>query len=97
MFNLFFPSFLIRLSSSLSHHDQLSSFTITEKDSLDVWVNGKRMETRADFVEDGTEIQFDLSDNGTVAGIRTVSSGNKKEGIMYTLFVDGQKIPESSD
>ena len=56
------------------------------------------METRADFVEDGTEIQFDLSgEKETVAGIRTVSSGNKKEGIIYTLFVDGQKIPESSD
>lgn len=69
---------------------------LTEKDSLDVWVNGSRMDTRAEFVEDGTEIQFDLDERQT-AGIRTVSSGNKKEGIIYSLFVDGQQIPESVD
>lgn len=70
--------------------------SLTEKDSLDVWVNGRRMDTRAEFVEDGTEIQFDLDERQT-AGIRTVSSGNKKEGIIYSLFVNGQQIPESVD
>ena len=54
------------------------------------------MDTRAEFVEEGTEIQFDL-DGSQTAGIRTVSSGNKKEGIIYSLFVDGQQIPESID
>lgn len=74
----------------------LNFLCFLEKDSLDVWVNGCRMVARAEFVEDGTEIQFDLGESRT-AGIRTVSSGNKKEGIIYSLFVNGQQIPESVD
>lgn len=54
------------------------------------------MGTRAEFVEEGTEIQFDLEGSQS-AGIRTLSSGNKKEGIIYSLFVDGQQIAESID
>ena len=70
-----------------------------EKESLDVWVNGIKLETNANFVEDGTEITFVLSPFLNLpecnARIRTISSGNKKEGIIYSLLINDREMAET--
>ena len=65
-----------------------------EKESLDIWVNGQKAETTHEFTDEGTEMQFMVNEEHR-ACIRTISSGNKKEGIVYSLFVDGNEIKES--
>ncbi|XP_042891106.1 fas apoptotic inhibitory molecule 1-like isoform X2 [Penaeus japonicus] len=66
---------------------------VLEKDTLDVWVNGKKLDTAGEFVDDGTETHFDLG--GHPAYIKAVSSGNRREGIIHSLVVDNTEIPES--
>ncbi|XP_045123326.1 fas apoptotic inhibitory molecule 1-like isoform X2 [Portunus trituberculatus] len=66
---------------------------VLEKDTLDVWVNGNRLDTAGEFVDDGTETHFDLS--GHPAYIRAVSSGNRREGLIHSLVVDDVEIPEA--
>ena len=65
-----------------------------EKDTLDVWVNGEKAMATHEFAEEGTEIHFVLK-NQINAIIKTISSGNKKEGIVYVLIVNNQEIPPS--
>ena len=67
---------------------------LSEKESLDIWVNGSKAETTHEFADEGTEMQFTISGEHN-ACIRTVSSGNKKEGIVYSLIIDGKEIKES--
>lgn len=67
---------------------------ISEKESLDIWVNGLKAETTHEFADEGTEMHFFL-DKKQNACIKTISSGNKKEGIVYSLIVNGIEIPES--
>lgn len=71
----------------------LFSFSFTEKDTMDVWCNGQKMETAGEFVEDGTETHFTVADRSCC--IKAVSSGKRKEGIIHTLIVDNREIPEA--
>ncbi|ELT99248.1 hypothetical protein CAPTEDRAFT_152651 [Capitella teleta] len=64
---------------------------VLEKDTLDVWVNGKRMPTTGEFVEDGTETHFQIDNHS--AYIKAVSSGRRKGGLIHTLYVDDIEIP----
>ncbi|KAL7634290.1 UNVERIFIED_CONTAM: hypothetical protein RMT77_015620 [Armadillidium vulgare] len=66
---------------------------VLEKDTLDVWVNGEKLETTGEFVDDGTETHFDLK--GHAAYIKAVSSGSRREGIIHTLILDGAEVPEA--
>lgn len=66
---------------------------ISEKETLDIWVNGLKAETNHEFAEEGTEMHFLI--NKQNACIKTISSGNKKEGIVYSLLVNGIEVPES--
>ncbi|XP_052531806.1 fas apoptotic inhibitory molecule 1 isoform X1 [Tympanuchus pallidicinctus] len=66
---------------------------VLEKDTMDVWCNGKKMETAGEFVEDGTETHFSVGDHSCY--IKAVSSGKRKEGIIHTLIVDDREIPEA--
>ncbi|GAB1609288.1 fas apoptotic inhibitory molecule 1-like [Argonauta hians] len=61
-----------------------------EKDSLDVWINGEKAETTAEFVDNGSETHFDICEQR--AYIQASSSGNRRDGILYTLIVDGKEI-----
>ncbi|CAB4062848.1 Fas apoptotic inhibitory molecule 1 [Lepeophtheirus salmonis] len=65
---------------------------VLEKDTLDIWVNGKRVETAGEFVEDGTETHFALGN--TPAFIKTASSGHKRTGMLHALIIDNHEIPE---
>lgn len=67
---------------------------MVEKDTLDVWVNGQKKETTNEFGDsEGTEITFDLTDeyNGC---IKTLSSGDKRKGMIYVLEVNGKQVEE---
>lgn len=69
---------------------------VLEKGTLDIWVNGQKIESRNEFADEGTEFHFLLKDDKEGI-IKTASSGNKKEGIVYNLIVDGQIIPECKE
>ncbi|XP_062908673.1 fas apoptotic inhibitory molecule 1-like [Mobula hypostoma] len=45
-----------------------------------------------EFVEDGTETHFTIGNHDCC--IKGVSSGKRREGIIHTLIMDGQEIPE---
>ncbi|ESO96440.1 hypothetical protein LOTGIDRAFT_115761 [Lottia gigantea] len=64
---------------------------VLEKDTLDVWVNGDKMETAGEFVDDGTETHFQICSHP--AYIKACSSGKRKTGIVHTLIVDDNEIP----
>ncbi|XP_037075815.1 fas apoptotic inhibitory molecule 1-like [Pollicipes pollicipes] len=65
---------------------------VLEKGTLDVWVNGRKLETAGEFVDDGTETHFEVAKQP--AFIRAVTSGDKRQGLVYSLYVREQLIPE---
>ncbi|XP_015247966.1 fas apoptotic inhibitory molecule b [Cyprinodon tularosa] len=67
---------------------------VLEKDTMDVWCNGQKMETTGEFVDDGTETRFSVGDHECC--IKAASSGKKKNGIIHFLLLDGEKVPASS-
>lgn len=68
---------------------------VLEKDTLDVWVNGQRVETAGEFTDDGTETHFEVHDRP--AYIKAVSSGKRRDGIIHQLFIDGELIPPAAN
>ncbi|XP_067937876.1 fas apoptotic inhibitory molecule 1-like [Watersipora subatra] len=68
---------------------------VLEKDTLDVWVNGHKVETTGEFTDDGTETHFTIGDRA--AYIKAVSSGKRREGIIHSLVVDDAEIPPSRE
>ncbi|XP_071449996.1 fas apoptotic inhibitory molecule 1 [Hetaerina americana] len=68
---------------------------VLEKDTLDVWANGQKLETQGEFVDDGSEMHFILGRNA--AHIKAVSSGKRREGIIHSLIVNGCLIPEFTE
>lgn len=67
-----------------------------DKDTMEVWVNGKRPEVDSIFIDEGTEMVFSLtSEDNKECSIKVVSSGKKREGIIYNLFVNNHQIRES--
>lgn len=65
---------------------------VLEKDTLDIWVNGKKVEMAGEFVDDGTETHFALGSQP--AYIKAVSSGKRRGGIVHSLYVEEHEIPE---
>lgn len=66
-----------------------------EKDTLDLWVNGQRIEADAEFTDEGTETVFDIG--GHQANLKAVSSGYHRLGINHALFVDRVEVPQASE
>ena len=65
---------------------------VLEKDTLDIWVNGTKVEMAAEFTDDGTETHFAIGTQP--AYVLAVSSGNKREGIIHVLMVHDTEVPE---
>ncbi|KAM4538610.1 fas apoptotic inhibitory molecule 1-like [Fundulus diaphanus] len=63
---------------------------VLEKDTMDVWCNGQRMDTRGEFVDDGTETHFPVG--GHACCIKATGGGGKK-AIVHCLLLDGEKLP----
>ncbi|KHN81583.1 Fas apoptotic inhibitory molecule 1 [Toxocara canis] len=62
-----------------------------EKGTMDIWVNGQKMDTVGEFVEDGTETHFEIGSN--VCYVKALSSGKKNVGVVHRLFVNGNEMP----
>lgn len=77
------------------HLDEKETRVVFEKDTLDVWVNGEKMETAGEFTDEGTETHFEVGNHSCF--IRAVTSGRRRDGIIHTLHVDGSIIPEQHD
>ncbi|KAM8722936.1 fas apoptotic inhibitory molecule 1-like [Acanthopagrus latus] len=67
---------------------------VLEKDTMDVWCNGQKMDTMGEFVDDGTETNFTVGEHDCC--IKATSSGKKKNGIVHYLLLDGEQIPAST-
>lgn len=65
---------------------------VFEKDTLDIWVNGEKMETAGEFSDEGTETHFEVGSHSCF--IRAVTSGRRRDGIIHTLYVDDKAIPD---
>ncbi|KAK9410549.1 fas apoptotic inhibitory molecule 1 [Crotalus adamanteus] len=74
------------------HLDGTDFRVVLEKDTMDVWCNGKKVETAGEFVEDGTETHFSIGKHNCY--IKAISSGKRREGILHMLIVDDGEIPE---
>ncbi|XP_059184105.1 fas apoptotic inhibitory molecule 1-like [Centropristis striata] len=68
---------------------------VLEKDTMDIWCNGQKMETMGEFVDDGTETHFTLGEHECCIKA-AASGGKKKSGIVHYLLLDGEKIPVST-
>ncbi|KAM3585262.1 uncharacterized protein V6R79_012449 [Siganus canaliculatus] len=64
---------------------------VLEKDTMDVWCNGQKMDTTGEFVDDGTETNFTMK--GHECCIKACSSGRKRSGIIHCFLLDGEKVP----
>lgn len=47
---------------------------------------------QGEFTDEGTETHFEVGDHSCY--IKAISSGNRKSGIIHTLYVDDQLIPD---
>ena len=65
---------------------------VQEKDTLDIWVNGTKVEMAGEFTDEGTETHFAIGSQP--AFVRAVSSGKRREGIIHTLYVHDTEVPE---
>ncbi|XP_050033963.1 fas apoptotic inhibitory molecule 1 [Dermacentor andersoni] len=68
---------------------------VLEKDTLDIYVNGEKVDVVPEFVDGGTETHFQVGPYQ--AYITAASSGSKKEGILHTLVVEGHEIPSCTE
>uniref|UniRef100_A0A182LU01 Fas apoptotic inhibitory molecule 1 n=1 Tax=Anopheles culicifacies TaxID=139723 RepID=A0A182LU01_9DIPT len=67
---------------------------VLEKNTLNIYVNGKLIEENGEFVEGGTDTTFIEDSNMFVLSART--SGNKREGIVHRLTFAAAKLVASS-
>merc|ERR1712168_199920 len=74
--------------------DSESTRVALERDALDVWLNGVKIETESGFTEDGSEMTFQIGSRQ--ARIVAVTSGKRREGILHQLIVDDVLIPAVS-
>ena len=63
---------------------------VLEKITMDLWVNGNKLDVEPEFTENGTETRFTL-ENAPVRLI-TVSSGHRRSGLVHALFVNNKEI-----
>ncbi|XP_055600178.1 fas apoptotic inhibitory molecule 1 [Uranotaenia lowii] len=68
---------------------------VLEKNTLNIYVNGKLIEENGEFVEGGTDNTF-IEDGNTFV-LRARASGNKREGIVHSLVVNGAVVGDSAD
>ncbi|XP_064644047.1 fas apoptotic inhibitory molecule 1-like isoform X2 [Lineus longissimus] len=67
-----------------------------EKDTVTVHVNGQIVETCEEFVDEGAETNFEIPGaSNHNAKIIAVSSGRQSQGIVHTLIINDEVVPES--
>jgi hypothetical protein len=68
---------------------------VLEKNTMDVWANGRRIDSEPEFVENGTETRFEL--NGAPVRLVTISSGHRRSGLIHALIVNNKEIVPSNE
>ena len=68
---------------------------VLEKDTLDLWVNGQRVQVEAEFTDEGTETSFQI--NGHTAVLKAISTGYHRSGINHALFVNRKEVPVAKE
>ncbi|ODN02218.1 Fas apoptotic inhibitory molecule 1 [Orchesella cincta] len=68
---------------------------VLEKDTLDIYVNGEKVETQSDFVDGGTATHFEAANYP--ATLHALCTGIKKQPIIYSLTFNGEQIAEASE
>lgn len=58
-------------------------------------VNSFTYNFQGEFVDDGTETHFTWANH--TCYIKAISSGKKKDGIIHSLIIDSNEIPETMD
>ncbi|KAF5280166.1 hypothetical protein FQA39_LY18123 [Lamprigera yunnana] len=67
---------------------------VLEKQTLDVWVNGEKMEVQHVFVDNGTEINFYLNtDKISIKALTAI----KKEGVIHKLYINDDPLTEECE
>ncbi|KAL5257509.1 hypothetical protein ACHWQZ_G012453 [Mnemiopsis leidyi] len=66
---------------------------VLEKDSLNVWLDGVKLDVMGEFTDNGTETHFMIDNHEAV--IRAVTSGKRREGIIYSLFIGDTQVPDA--
>ncbi|CAI8006838.1 Fas apoptotic inhibitory molecule 1 [Geodia barretti] len=64
-------------------------------ETMDVYVDGEKMDTHGEFTDTGTETCFTL--DGYAACIRAESSGNRHKGLVHVLVIGNtvlEPVPE---
>lgn len=49
--------------------------------------------SQGEFVDDGTETHFTWGNH--TCYVKAISSGKRKDGIIHSLIIDGNEIPET--
>lgn len=63
---------------------------VLEKNTMDIWVNGNKIDEEGEFTENGTETNFEV--NGVMLKLVTQSTGDKRKGLRHRLFMNNQEI-----
>lgn len=66
---------------------------VLEKDSLEVWLDGLKLDVMGEFTDNGTETHFMVDTQPAV--IRAVTSGKRREGLIYSLFLGDVQVPDA--
>lgn len=61
----------------------------SEKQTLNIYVNGNLVQAENIFGEDGAEMKFEL---GSKNAVIKATTADKKHGIIHELFVDGKEV-----
>lgn len=69
-----------------------NSVFLSEKDTLNIWLNGKMREETGEFVDDGADTEFE--EDGVQFVLQSRSSGNKRTGIVHSLYANEELIAE---
>ncbi|XP_057379424.1 fas apoptotic inhibitory molecule 1-like [Daphnia carinata] len=72
-----------------------SDTILFEKDTMDVWFNGNKIDCEVQFIDGGNQTQFSI--NGTVGAIRSISSGNKKVGMIHQFILGDEILQPDTD
>ncbi|XP_026464530.1 fas apoptotic inhibitory molecule 1 [Ctenocephalides felis] len=68
---------------------------VLEKDTLDIWLDGAVITETSEFVDGGTDTNFTVGGQPALLTART--SGDKRKGIIYTLYINGAAVAPSTD
>ncbi|CAG9540254.1 unnamed protein product [Cercopithifilaria johnstoni] len=66
-----------------------------DKGTMDIWVNGQKLNTAGEFLENDTKTHFEIGHN--ICYVKATSSGNKKLGFIYRLYINNNEITSIND